>query len=387
LRAKKTLFSFFVFVGATLLHAGFEYRVENSNFTLSQGALSRVDDTRYLYNYDRLRFRGDFTQDSFFATLIGDGVNYYGEKFVESTDFEYVQLQKSDTPFATQSSYSFYENGAFYAKLYRAYGGYEDEKNRVVLGLQNITMGVGRIWTPTNLFNPRNTYALEPDETFGVFGLSYVRYLSDISQLTLVVSQKEDSSYKYALRYKGYFDFADIAFNTVSSDTTNMLGYEIEANLAQSGVEVRSEGAYIKSEVKKSLLESEDISLYQGIVGADYAFVNGITLTVEALYSSEKFSYEQQLLNYDSEVIPNLVGANFYTAVSLLCSFNIYLDSSLLYIESYDRYNSRYFVPTLTYTLNDYNSFMLGAMIGNGQSGSEFEKLEDSYYFKWFLSF
>ncbi len=371
----------------SFLNADFEYRVENSNFTISQGSVNPASDTTYLYNYDRLRFRGDYTQDEFFVTLIADGVNYYGDSYVNSNDFEYVKLQKSDTPFKTQSEHNTYGSGSIYAKLYRAYGGYEDDANRVLVGLQNISMGVGRVWNPTNLFNPRNVYALEPDETFGVFGVSYTRHIDDTSQITVVASQKADDSFKYAVQYKAYLDIADFALDVVSSNETTMLGFEIEGNLGESGVEVRSEGAYIKSRLQKNLTQSEDVEYFQGIVGADYAFVNGITLITEVLYSSENFSYEKIFLNYNSEILPNLVNSNLYTAFILTYSFNIYLDGSLTYIESFNDKNSRYISPTLTYTLNDYNSFMLGAMIQNGEKGSEFGEYANTYYFKWLLSF
>ncbi len=378
---------FLLSVLTTLLNAEFTYRVENSNFTISQGSVNPASDKTYLYNYDRLRFRGDYTQDDFFGTIIGDGVNYYGDDYVNSPDFEFIKLQQSDTPFKTQSEHNSYGSGSAYAKMYRAYGGYEDDKNRVVAGLQNITMGVGRIWTPTNLFNPRNTYALEPDEIFGVFGVSYTRHISDTSDIRVVASQKKDNSFKYAGQYKAYLEFADFALDLVSSNETTMLGYEIEANLADSGVEVRSEGAYIKSTLKENLLSLEDVEFFQGIIGADYAFKNGITLVAEALYSSKSFSYQTILLNYDSEIIPNIVYSRLYTALTLSYSFNIYLDGSLLYIESFNDKNSRYISPTLTYTLNDYNSFMLGAMIQNGESSSEFGDFKNSYYFKYLLSF
>lgn len=349
--------------------------------------MNPASDETYLYNYDRLRFRSDYTEDAFFLTLIADGVNYYGNSYVNSNDFNYIKLQESDTPFKTQSEHSSYANGSIYAKIYRVYGGYEDDANRVVLGLQNITMGVGRIWMPTNLFNPRNTYALEPDETFGVFALSYTRHLSNTSDVTVLLSQKKDNSFKYAAIYKSSLDFADFSLDFVKSDDTTMLGYDIEANLGDSGVEVRSEGAYIQNRLKESANTKENVEFFQGIAGADYGFVNGITLVAEALYSSQSFSYQKILLNYDSEIAPNLVYSNFYTALTLSYSFNIYLDSSLLYIESFNEKNSRYISPTLTYTLNDYNSFMLGAMLQNGEKGSEFGDFSNSYYFKWFLSF
>ncbi len=357
------------------LNAEFDYRVENSNFTISQGSVVPGIDKTYLYNYDRLRFRGDYSSDAFFATIIADGVNYYGEDYVESNDFEYIKLLEADTPFGSQSKYHEYDKGSAYLKLYRAYGGYEDDKNRVVVGLQNISMGVGRVWNPTNLFNPRNTYAIEPDEIFGVLGISYTRHITDSSSLMVVASQKADNSFKYAGSYGSSLDFMDFAINAVSSDETKMLGYEIEGNLGDSGVEIRSEGAYIENEKE----------FFQAIVGADYGFINGITMGVEALYSSESFSYKEILLNYDSEILQNLVYSNFYSALTLSYSPTIYLDTALLYIESFNDKNSRFVSPTLTYTMNDYNSFMLGAMLQGGEG--EFGMFENSYYFKWLLSF
>lgn len=384
LRVKLSLFTLLF---ASFVDADFEYRVENSNFIISQGSLNPATNKSYIYNYDRLRFRGDYTEGEFFMTIIADGVNYYGKSYVNSNDFEYVKLQKSDTPFKTESEYNTYGSGSIYAKLYRVYGGYEDDTNRVIVGLQNISMGVGRVWNPTNLFNPRNVYALEPDETFGVVGLSYTRHIDDMSQVTFIASQNTDRTFKYAMQYKSYLDIADFALNMLSSNKTKMLGYEIEGNLGESGIEVRSEGAYIKSRLQKDLLSSEDIEYFQGIVGADYGFVNGITLTCEALYSSESLPYEKILLNYDSEIVPNLVYSKLYTALIVSYGFNIYLDGSLTYIESFNDKNSRYLSPTLNYTLNDYNSFIVGAMIQNGERGSEFGAFENSYYLKWLLSF
>ncbi len=354
------------FLLASLLRAEFIGTIENSNFTLSQEAL---DDKTYLYNYDRFRLRGDYLQTNLFATLIADGVNYYGDQYTNTQAFEFLKQQQSDTPFKTQTPFHEYDNGAVYAKLYRLYGGYEDNFNRIVLGLQNIAMGVGRIWTPTNIFNPVNTYALEPDETFGVFALAYTRHLSNTSKLTLVASQRADYSFKYALQYKTYFDFADFGLDMIHSNEIDMIGYEIEGNVVDTGIEARSEGAYIKSDLD---------DFFQGIVGADYAFVNGITLTTEALYSSKTFSYAQMLSNTQSEIATNLVRSRFYAAASATYSFTIYLDGSLLYIENFDHDEGSFVAPNINYTLNDYNTLSAGALL---------QKHADMYYFKWVLAF
>ena len=359
---------------SSALMADFEYRVENTNISISQDVKNA---SSQLYNYDRLRFRGDYTEGGFFSTIIVDGVNYYGNEFTQSANLAYLQSMKSDTPFSTASNYHDYNGGSAYVKVYRLYAGYEDGKNRALTGLINISMGVGRIWNPTNIFNPKNTYALEPDEVFGVAGVSYTRHINDTSSLTVVVSQRADETFKYAGRYKSFFEFADIGISMLSSNETKMLGYEIEANLLDTGIELRSEGAYIKN----------DTEFFQGILGADYGFVDGLTIIGEVLYSSKKFSFNEQLLHLNSDISQNIVHSNLYTALSLSYSFNIFLDASLLYIESFNEDNSRFISPSLTYTLNDYNAFVLSAMIQNGSSESEFERLENSYFLKWSFSF
>ncbi|QOY55259.1 hypothetical protein HUE87_03215 [Candidatus Sulfurimonas marisnigri] len=365
-----------------VVYADFEYKINNSNFTISQGSIFPNEDETYIYNYNRLRFRGDYTDNGFFSTVITDGVNYFGNEFIDSNTFEYIKHIKSDTPYKTKTN-----DGSLHAKVYRLYGGYEDNKNRLVIGLQNISMGVGRIWTPTNLFNPKNSYALEPDEVFGVAALSYTRHISDTSHVSIVLSQKEDDSFKYLARYKAFLGFGDVAVNLISSKETKMIGYEIEANLGDTGVEVRSEGAYLKNKLLHVDLKERDEEFFQGIVGADYGFESGVTIVVEALYSSEKFSYEEILLNIESEALSNLLYSNFYMGTSLSYSFTLFLDGSFSFIESFNDKNSRFIAPSLTYTLNDFNSFKVGALIQNGANNSEFGMNPNSYYFNYSFSF
>ena len=372
----------------SLLLAEIDYRISNTNYTLSQGSIVPNNNTTYLYNYDRLRLRTDYTKDTFFVTIIGDAVNYLSNEYINSLSFEYTKQLESDTPFNTQTTFHDYGDGTVYARLYRVYAGYEDEHNRALLGLQNITMGVGRLWTPTNLFNPRNTYALEPDEVFGVAALSYTRHLNPTTDLTVVFSQKADHSFKYGASLKSFLGFGDMAINIVNSDETLTVGYELEGNLGETGIEVRSEGAYIKNSaiINEPGKETEE-EFFQGILGADYGFENGITVVGEALYSSKSFDFNEVLLNISSEIAPNLVLSQFYLGATISYTFNLLFDGSLTYIESFNDENSRFILPTMSYTLNDYNTFTLGAMLQYGPQGSEFGSFANTYYFKYKLSF
>jgi hypothetical protein len=319
------------------LFAKYNLNITNTNIT--------VED-KYLYNYNRLRVDTEYFKDEYFIKTIADAVNFYGKNYVVTEKFNYIKLQDADTMYKTKTNFYNYEDGTTYAKLYRLYGGYDDGYNRVALGLQNITMGVGRIWTPTNKFNPKNIYAIESDETYGVSAFSYTKYLDDTSSMMGVVAQKGDGSFKYAFRYNTFLDLADVAFSTIKDNDISMFGLEMEADILDTGVEARVEVAY---ESKKDT--------YEFIAGFDYGFVNGTTLIVESLYQSE---YEES-----------------YTAVSLSQSFNIFLDASVVYIDSFDNENSKYLAPSLTYTMNDFNSFTLGAQVYD----------DNTFYFKWCLSF
>jgi len=383
---KKSIF-FYLSLFCTALYADLSLRMENTNFTLSQASYNPQEDTRYLYNYNRLRGYANWYEGDFFFTAIGDILNYYGQDFVASDSFTYLEQLHSDTFVKTQSNFHHYNSGAIYAKLYRLYGGYEDDKNRLVIGLQNITMGVGHIWTPSNLFNPKNSYALEPDETFGVMALSYTRYLNSHSQVYGVVSHKEDKSYKYAGGVKTTLATVDVALNAIKSQDTKMLAYTLEGDLGDTGIEVRSEGAYIQALINGASGLKEERDFYQGVLGGDYAFKEGLNLTIEALYSSETFTYAELLANIGSEISSDLVMSHFYLGTTLSYDFNIYLSSSLLYIESFNDASSRFISPNITYTLNDNNTLSLGAQLYGGAKESEFGMWGNTYYLKYVLSF
>lgn len=353
-----------LFLFEAILLADIDYRFENSNIQINEA---------YSYNYNRLRLNINYSEDQYFATLIADGVNYYSESFTNSNSFTLLKTLKSDTPVSTQTSFKDYGDGEAYAKLYRLYGGYEDNKNRLSIGLQNITMGVGRFWNPTNLFNPKNIYAIEPDETYGVTALSYTRHIDDTTNLNLVASIRDDKSFKYAARFKSFLENVEVGINLLLSDQTKMIGYELEANLFDTGVEVRSEGAYISSKLN---FTTDDTKFYQAILGADYAFVNGVNLTLESLYSSKEFSDLQIYSNLNSEILQNITNSKFYAGASLSYTFNIFLDASVFYIDSFNSEDA-FSSIALTYTLNDYNSFILGAM----------NKEDETYYLKWQFSF
>lgn len=378
---------FFLSLISVTLYAQNSLRVQNTNFTISQGSFNPTETSRYQYNYNRLRFYYDYKTSNYFFHATADGISYVGEDFIESNSFYYIKQLHSDTPFSTQSSWREYNKAALGAKIYRLYGGYQDDTNRIVAGLQNITMGVGHIWTPSNLFNPKNSYALEPDETYGVLALSYTRYIGLESQVYGVVSQKKNNSIKSATGFQTTLGTLEIGMNAIYSKSTKMLGYTLQSDISDTGVQIRSEGAFIRGDILTSTSMQEEKNFFQGILGVDYAFESGLNLTLEMLYSSQKFNYEEFMLNYNRELANNLTLSHLYFGTTLDYDFSIYLSASLLYIESYNKENSRFISPTLNYTINDNNVITLGTQLYGGSKKSEFGMWDNSYYFKYVFSY
>ena len=357
-----------VFFTSILFAKEIETTFENSNFTL----LAPLDGkgNQELLNYNRFRLTEHIRDGGWFITAIGDIENYLGKEHINSASYKLASNISSDTPFSTQSNANNYNNGEYYAQLYRLYAGYANEKHRISFGLQKVSMGVGRIWNPTDLFNPKNPLALEPDEVFGAFSLFYTYSPSELSEMTIVGAERADKSFKYAGRIKGYLEFLDVALNIVNAKNATMVGYELEGELFESAIELRSEGGWFDDK----LLNKQ---YFQGVIGADYAFVNSLILTSEWLYTSKTF--EEEFVRKPSGTANNLVRSHDYFGLNLAYQFDALFFGLLSSIINIDD-GSSYITPIVSYSIDDDTVLKVGTMLYSGKSGSEFGDYKHTYY-------
>ncbi len=330
----------------------------------------------YLYNYNRLRLSDTMKEGNFFMSIIADIDNYYGSGYIDSYEYKYLRSINADTPFDIETNAKNYGKGEVFGRLHRFNMGYVDEKHNVVFGLQKVSMGVGRIWTPTDLFNPRNPLALEPDQIYGAYALSYTYAMGTLTQVMGVVAKRHDDSYKYAGRVKTNMDVADIAVDLFSSNDAQMIAYEIEGNVFDTGIEWRSEGGYYKDK----LLDKE---FYQAILGADYGFVNGLTVTAEWLHSSEIYSADEILLTQNNTLSNNRHLSSDYLGAYAYYDFNLLINGAISIVYDIDDQSS-FISPLLEYSLGDDSSLALGALLYTGNDESEFGSVGgNSYYLRW----
>jgi hypothetical protein len=189
-----------------------------------------------------------------------------------------------------------------------------------------------------------------------------------------VVAKRQDNSYKYAGRIKGNVQIGDIALDLFSSNDAQMIAYEIEGNLFDTGIEWRSEGGYYKDKLL-------DRDFYQTIVGADYGFVNGVTVMAEWLHSTKTYSQDEILNSQNSSLSNNRHLSSDYIGASAYYDFNLLYSGSLSMIHSTEDQSS-FISPLIEYSLSDDASLAVGAMLYTGDNESEFGSVENSYYLR-----
>lgn len=353
------------------------FTIENTNYTISK--VPYPDEDRLLYNYNRLRLTDKMKKENWFVNIIADIDNYYGEDYINSFEYQFLRSIKADTPFDIETNSKDYGKGEVFGRIHRLNVGYSDEKHNVVFGLQKITMGVGRIWTPTDLFNPRNPLALEPDQVYGNYALSYTYALGKLSEVMGVVAKRSDDSYKYAGRIKGNVGVVDIALDLFSSNDAQMIAYEIEGNVFDTGVEWRSEGGYFKDK----LLNKD---FFQGILGLDYGFVNGLTVMTEWIHSSKTYSFDEILTHQESTLSNNRHLSSDYIGASAYYDFNLLYNGSVSIIYS-PQDQSSFISPVIEYSISDDASVALGAMLYTGEAVSEYGRADNSYYLRFKITY
>lgn len=242
------------------------------------------------------------------------------------------------------------------SKIYRAYLKYIDSKNLVIIGKQRVPFGVGRIWNPIDVFNPIVSTSIESDERKGTDAIRYEYAINPLSTLDITLSEE-----KFATRIKGYLDFADMAFVFVKDEYKNrdIYAYEIQGELFESVIELRSEGGYF--------IPQFDKEYFEGIFGAEYGFENSLILLGEYKYNS---------------------GTHInYLASTLSYTFTPLLSGSFLAIKNL-KDKSIFYSPRLEYSLSDESILSFGANLNSNKSSvKEFNKDNNSFFLRFFINF
>jgi hypothetical protein len=148
----------------------------------------------------------------------------------------------------------------------------------VTLGRQNLAFGVGKIWQPTDLFNPINPANFSKFEKDGSDAIAATVNLGNSSDLKVVYNaydhgNKGNFAVKYGTNYKK-FDYSAIVGYF---DENPVIGADFTGNLL--GIGFHGEGLYnYNDKITKS-------RYFRGILGVDYQFTDKLNGLIEYQYN------------------------------------------------------------------------------------------------------
>lgn len=242
----------------------------------------------------------------------------------------------------------------------------------IIVGRQRIAWGVGRVWSPTDLFNPINPANFSKIEKDGADAASLTYYLGNFTDLNLVYNPQEKiENSNYGFRFRTNVMEYDLAFVGGYFDNRVILGGDFAGNFFDAGI--RGEG--IISMDKNNLRNN-----YTKIVfGMDNQFTSKLYALFEYQYNgqgaTDKLKYDftglidGRLLNLSRNY---LYVSGTYQLTPLL-SLTLAENSNL-------NDGSGFAMVGGTYSLSNNATLDLGSLITYGNKYTEYWYYPTSYY-------
>ncbi len=150
----------------------------------------------------------------------------------------------------------------------------------VVIGRQRISWGTGRIWNPTDLFNPINPTTFYKIEKDGADAVSAKLYLGSFTDLSIVFNpQGKIKNSNYGFRFRTNFSEYDVSVIGGFFDRNYVVGLDFAGNLFDAGI--RGEGIYSIDD------ENQNNNFLKCILGIDYQFTPELYALLEYHYNGE----------------------------------------------------------------------------------------------------
>lgn len=249
----------------------------------------------------------------------------------------------------------------------------------IVVGRQRVSWGTGRIWNPTDFFNPINPANFEKIEKDGADAISGKLYLGDLTDLQLVVNAEDHWEQKnIAARFRTNWRTYDFSVVAGHVDERTVVGGDFAGNLWDAGV--RGEIAhFFKSE------EGSD-AFTRAILGIDYQFTPKLYGLLEYHYNGEG---KRDRRRY--EFLRLLRGEILNLAQNYLFLQGTYQLHPLLFILAGGCTNlddgSQFWLLMASYSAGDNTVVSLGAQIFRGDQDAEYGLFPDAAFAKleWYF--
>ena len=153
-------------------------------------------------------------------------------------------------------------------------------RGRLIVGRQRVSWGTGRIWNPTDLFNPINPASFDKIEKDGADAVSFKYYFGNFTDLELVYNPEDEfRRWNAGLRFRTNYAEYDVSLMGGYFDKRVVAGADFAGNLFKAGF--RGEGIFSA--------EKNDASgnFVKFILGLDYQFTSKLYTLIEYQFNGE----------------------------------------------------------------------------------------------------
>ncbi|MCL5029430.1 MAG: hypothetical protein M1480_10505 [Bacteroidetes bacterium] len=246
------------------------------------------------------------------------------------------------------------------------------DQGNIIIGRQRIAWGVGRVWSPTDLFNPINPANFGKIEKDGVDAAAITYSFGNFTDLNIVYNpQNKFSESNTGFRLRTNFDKYDFALVGGYFDKRIITGGDFAGNFFDAGI--RGEGII---SMDKENLNNNFLKL---IFGMDNQFTSKLYGLFEYQYNGEgalnKFDYDLLGL-YEGRII-NL--SRNYIVVSASYQLTALLTTTVSNNSNLND-GSGYLNLSGVYSLTDNSSLTAGGLISYGNRFSEYWYYPTSFY-------
>lgn len=336
---------------------------------LMQSRTAFPQDESYTLDLNRLRLEVRGRP----ADWLGFEVQYDNEallgSYLDTMQFAQLKAARPSTYWDLEGNYLDSQSLLMRHRVHRGFVSFNTAEFDAYLGRQRIAWGSGRMWNPTDLFNPYNPAQLERDERTGVDALLVEKNFSALSRLSFAYAPQRNAPASRALRYRTNFAGTDMALMAGEFRDKRVAGFEFAGRIGDAGV--YGEAAHTRPKAGDAFT--------RGVLGAEYAFENTLTIGAEYYWNGEGTT---QRSRYD--FVRLFAGeiqsvAKHYTGMHLKYDVTPLLRSENHLILNHDD-ASRFLASSLVYSLSSNWDAAAGVQVFSGDAGSEYGRFHNVYY-------
>lgn len=243
-----------------------------------------------------------------------------------------------------------------------------------IIGRQRISWGTGRIWNPTDLFNPINPADFSKIEKDGADAVSLSYAMGDFTDLNIVYNpqdkfRKNNAAFRFRTNYATY----DLAVIGGYFDRRYVAGFDFAGNLWVAGV--RGEGiiSMDKNDLSKNYAKL--------VLGIDNQFTSKLYALIEYQYNGEgitdKYSYDLnrlakgEIINLNRNYL--FISSNYLFTPLISGTFSNNIDIND---------GSGFVNISCSYSLSGNSDLTFGGLITYGKEFTEYWYYQNSLYLR-----